>query len=106
MYRWLDAHGELYFIEYDLGGGFLPIGDVTFSKGDMPIVIGEPDLRGRGIGRRVIRALIKRARELGYEELFVREIYTWNEGSRRCFEAAGFTEYEPTEKGSSYRLRI
>lgn len=30
MYRWLDAKGELYFIEAETNGVFRPIGDVTF----------------------------------------------------------------------------
>lgn len=42
MYRYLDRHGELYFIEIEEHGTFRPIGDVTFWREDMPIVIGEP----------------------------------------------------------------
>ena len=106
MYEWLDSHGELYFIEALEDGAFRPIGDVTFWREDMPIVIGEPTLRGKGIGRRVIAALIERGRELGYTELFVDEIYDWNEASRKCFESFGFEAYEKTEKGSRYRLKL
>lgn len=106
MYGYLDRHGELYFIEVMKDGAFIPVGDVTFWQEDMPIVIGDPELRGKGIGRKVIQALIERGRQLGYRTLGVGEIYDWNEGSRRCFEACGFKAVEKTEKGSRYELKI
>ena len=58
--------------------------------GDLPIVIGEKDLRSRHAGRRVIEALCERARSLGWREVLVGEIYDWNVASQRCFSAAGF----------------
>ncbi len=106
MYEWLDSQGELYFIEILENGAFRPVGDVTFWREDMPIVIGEPYLRGKGIGRKLIAALIERGRSLGYTELFVDEIYDWNPASRRCFESFGFEAYEKTEKGHRYRLAL
>ena len=51
MYNYLAARGELYFIEALENGAWTPIGDVAFSREDMPIVIGEPAYRGRGVGR-------------------------------------------------------
>ena len=99
MYRYLDSHGELYFIEAREDGAWRPIGDVTFSRTDMPIVIGEAAYRGRGMGRQVIRALMGRGRQLGYETLGVREIYDYNEASLRCFAACGFLPVERTDKG-------
>lgn len=106
MYDYLDRHGELYFIEVRERGEFRPIGDVTFWADDMPIVIGASEYRGRGIGRRVIAALIERGRSLGYSELKVEVIYPYNEASRRCFESLGFEAYRTDEEGSSYRLRL
>lgn len=107
MYAWLDARGELYWIEQaDKSGRFAPIGDVTFWQQDMPIVIGETAARGQGVGSQVVRALIDRGRGLGYRELYVNEIYTWNTASRRLFEAAGFCAYEQTARGARYRLRL
>ena len=41
MYEYLNHHGELYFIEVMEKGVYKPIGDVTFWKDDIPIVIGE-----------------------------------------------------------------
>lgn len=106
MYRYLDAHGELYFIEIFRDGSFVPVGDVTFWQEDCPIVIGEAGLRGKGIGRRVVAALIARGRQLGYDCLYVDEIYDFNAASQRLFESLGFEKYEKTEKGSRYRLRL
>lgn len=104
MYAYLDRHGELYFIEIEREGRFVPVGDVTFWQDDMPIVIGDPACRGRGIGRKVVGALIERARSLGFAQLSVREIYDWNAASQKCFTAMGFVPCEKTEKGSRYRL--
>lgn len=106
MYHYLNDMGELYFIEVLEDGSYKPIGDVTFWKEDMPIVIGEPAYRGKGIGRKVITALVNRGRELGYDKLYVAEIYAYNEGSKRCFEGAGFHPYEKTENGARYVMYL
>ena len=104
MYRYLNNAGELYFIEVLENGTYKPIGDVTFWQEDMPIVIGDQNYRGKGIGRKVISALIERGKKLEYDYLAVGEIYDWNEGSRRCFDSVGFIAYEKTEKGRSYKI--
>ena len=106
MYHYLNEAGELYFIEIMENGTYKPIGDVTFWQEDMPIVIGDPNYRGKEIGRRVILSLIQRGKMLGYDRLEVGEIYNWNVGSRRCFESVGFTPNEKTEKGHSYRMSL
>ncbi len=106
MYDYLSARGELYWIESREGEDFTPIGDVTFWQEDMPIVIGVKAYRGRGIGGKVIAALCRRAKELNYNSIYVNEIYDFNEGSRRCFERAGFTVCEKTGQGARYVLRL
>ena len=106
MYHYLNEAGELYFIEIMENDTYKPIGDVTFWQEDMPIVIGDPNYRGKGIGRRVIQSLIRRGRMLGFDHLEVGEIYDWNEGSRRCFESVGFRVFTKTEKGYSYRMSL
>ena len=58
MYRYLDQQGELYWIEALENGCYRPIGDVTFWQEDMPIVIGDPAYRGKGVGRKVVSALV------------------------------------------------
>lgn len=106
MYQYLDEHGELYFIEVRENGSYRPIGDVTFWREDMPIVIGEPAYRGKGIGRKVVSALVQRGKELGYSKLYVNEIYFHNTGSRKCFESVGFRAYEKTEKGNRFVIEL
>lgn len=106
MYDYLDAHGELYWIETLENGVWRPIGDVAFWQNDMPIVIGEKAYRGRGVGGKVIAALTERARGLGYPWLEVAEIYDWNDASRSCFERAGFAACAKTEKGRRCRLEL
>ena len=105
MYHYLDKHGELYFIEV-LEGEWKPIGDVTFWQEDMPIVIGDPRYRGKGIGKKVIAALIDRGRKLGYDRLTVNEIYDYNHISRKCFENAGFRLLKRTEKGNRFYIDL
>lgn len=106
MYHYLEKRGEVYFIEILDNGTFRPIGDVTFWQEDMPIVIGEPQYRGKGIGKQIISALIQRGIALGYEYLQIGEIYEWNIVSRRCFESLGFREHKKTDKGASLRLEL
>lgn len=106
MYHYLNDKGELYFIEIYESGKYITIGDVTFWNEDMPIVIGDCRYRHKGIGKKVVEALIKRGRELGYNELFVREIYDFNLGSINLFKNLGFKAYKDTEKGKSYRLEL
>ena len=106
MYNYLNGKGELYFIEVNENGKWKPIGDVTFWQEDMPIVIGEREYRGKGIGKKVVSALVDRGRAMGYDKLYVGEIYDFNIGSQKCFESVGFRSYEKTEKGSRYVLEL
>ena len=106
MYRYLDAQGELYWIEVLEGGNWRPVGDVTFWQEDMPIVIGDPTCRGKGVGRKVVKALVSRGRQLGYDKLYVDQIYHYNTASRKCFASAGFVPYQDTEKGTSFVLEL
>ena len=106
MYTYLDNHGELYFIEYKVNNKYIEIGDVTFSKDDIPIIIGNKEYRGSGIGKKVVLKLIERGKSLGYTQLFVNEIYNYNIGSQKLFEGIGFKKYEETIKGYRYRLEL
>ena len=106
MYHYLNETGELYFIEIKKGKKFEPIGDVTFSTKDMPIVIGEEKFRNGGIGVKVVKKLIERGESLGFEKLFVREIFLHNLASQRLFEKCGFVRYEKTENGYCYILKL
>ena len=106
MYTYLNSHGELYWIEELQGDEFVPIGDVTMWQDDLPIVLGSPQVRGRGIGKAVIKALIARARSLGWDHLSVQNIYSYNTASQNLFLSCGFHETGKTETGASYRLEL
>lgn len=106
MYTWLNENGELYFIETYKGDKYEAIGDVTFSQKDMPIIIWDKTHRNKGIATKVIKKLIERARELGYEKLEVEEIFNWNEASMKSFMNNGFKPFKKTETGQSYKLRL
>lgn len=103
MYAFLDKKGELYFIELLRDGTYIPVGDVTLCRDDLPIVIA-PDFQGRGIGKRVILGLIREAKRRGWDHLAVEEIYQDNLASRRLFEGCGFQKAAATEEGDGYRL--
>lgn len=106
MYNYLNNKGEVYFIEIKKDNEYLPIGDVTFWKEDMPIVIGDKNYHGKGIGYKVVMALVERAKILGLDEIYVNEIYSYNIASQKTFEKAGFKKYKETKKGYSYILNV
>lgn len=106
MYDYLNDKGELYFIEVNIGNEYTPIGDVTFWKEDMPIVIGNKNYWGKGIGYKVIKALIQRVKILDYDKIYVNEIYSYNIASQKIFEKAGFRKYKENKNGYSYILEL
>jgi len=69
-------------------------------------VIGNPAYQHRGLGKKVLSTLIELARVKGWKELRVKEIYTYNHASRRCFKSLGFVENGTTEKGASFILKL
>ena len=69
-------------------------------------MIGDPACRGKGIDRKVVKALVSRGRQLGYDKLYVDQIYHYNTASRKCFASAGFVPYQDTEKGTSFVLEL
>ena len=52
----------------------------------------------------MVLALVDRAKSLCWDSLHVREIYSYNEGSRRLFTSLGFQESGKTKLGYSYTL--
>lgn len=106
MYKYLDSLGELFFIAYKESDGFKIIGDVTLSETNMPIVIGEKEYWGKGIGSKIIKVLIERAKDQGMKEIYVPQIFNFNYGSKRIFEKNGFVEVYRNEEFSSYMLKF
>ena len=105
MYSYLEKYGDLFWIEFREKGEWLPIGDVTLSQENLPIVIGKT-YQHQGIGRKVLKTLIDLARKKGWKQLKVQEIYDFNHASRQCFESLGFVESGSTEKGTSLLLKL
>jgi len=90
MYNSLSKNCELYIIELKINKDYLPIGDAALCKNSLPIVIGRKEFRSKGIGKKVLHMLINRAKELGWNKLRVKSVYTYNERARRLYEEAGF----------------
>jgi GNAT superfamily N-acetyltransferase len=111
MYRYFIEHGELYLIEIKEKDSWLPIGDAALCSDTMPIVIGCAEYRSRGIGKRVVRMLIERARALNWSILYIKRVYDDNVRARRLYEGAGFvpveTDLDKTGKHSlKYLLKL
>lgn len=85
MYRYLSKRGDLFYIKYHNR----LCGDVCLQRnGDVNIVIA-PAYQNRHIGRRVVRELIRMAREREMPELHA-VIYPFNTQSQRMFQSVGF----------------
>ncbi|WP_020376041.1 GNAT family N-acetyltransferase [Sulfobacillus thermosulfidooxidans] len=105
MYRYLHHHGQLYIIETFHHNDWRPIGDVTLAPDMMPIVIGDKNFRGQGLGFRVISLLIRYAQEhLKWSSLVAHKIYVYNAASLRVFTKAGFciTHHAKDDRGLEY----
>ena len=101
MYSYLERHGDLFWIEFRERESWLPIGDVALSQENLPIVIGNPTYQHQGLGRKVLKALIDLARQKGWKQLEVQEIYTFNRISRRCLSPLDLWRAEVLKKGQA-----
>ena len=90
MYRYLQGRGEVYVIEVQKPPQWIAVGDAALCPNLIPIVIGDGKYRSRGLGTRVLRLLIARARELGWRRIGVSGVFTYNPRARRLLEGAGF----------------
>ncbi|MFD3157665.1 GNAT family N-acetyltransferase [Haloimpatiens sp. FM7330] len=106
MYKYLSSIGELYFIEIFENSVWKPIGDVTLSEENMPIAIGDEKYWGKGIGKKVIRKLIERAKSIGLSKIYIPEIYLYNNRSQNLFTSMGFIEVSRNDKRRSYELNL
>lgn len=91
MYRYLSQIGEVYLIEVGNDSQWMAIGDAALSHMMMPIVIGDPQWRGRGLGRQVLRELIDLAREKGIPRLTAHQIFHRNTARQQLFAGYGLT---------------
>ena len=85
MYKYLNQKGDLFYIKYKNR----LCGDVCLQPdGEINIVVAKP-FQNKHIGRRVIREIIRLAKEKNITEVYA-EIYSFNTQSQRMFESMGF----------------
>ena len=85
MYKYLNQHGDLFYIKYKNR----LCGDVCLQpNGEVNIVVAK-SFQNKHIGRRVIKEIIKLAREKNIQELHA-EIYSFNTQSQKMFQSMGF----------------
>ncbi len=106
MCNFLDRAGELYYIEIEENGAFVPIGDVTIKPQNPPIALWREEYRGRGIGKQVMQAVIARLRALGYEKISGSSVFRWNTASQRLHESLGFYRVGENEREFFYDLTL
>ena len=106
MCEYLDAHGELYYIETLENGAFLPIGDVTVKAENPPIAIWFERFRGRGIGTAVMKAMIDRLRMLGFSKITGSTVYRWNDVSLRMHLSLGFSVISSNKEEHTLELEL
>lgn len=89
MYKYLNQKGDLFYIKYKNR----LCGDVCLQPdGEINIVVAKP-FQNKHIGRRVIREMLRLAREKNIPEVYA-EIYSFNTQSQRMFESIGFQRVE------------
>ncbi len=106
MCNFLESAGELYYIEIEESGAFVPIGDVTIKPQNPPIALWREEYRGKGIGRQVMQAVIARLRALGYEKISGSSVFRWNTASQRLHESLGFYRVGENEREFFYDLTL
>ena len=91
MYNFFLKRGELYIIEIkDKKEHWKAVGDAALTPDTVPIAIGLPEYRNRGYGKRALKLIITRAKQLGWNKLRTKGIWTNNPRSRKTFESVGF----------------
>ena len=106
MFKWLNNNGELYYIQVKDGQDYISIGDVTIKDVNPPITIWYEKYRFIGIGTTVMKTIIKRIKELGYEKITGTTIYKWNLSSQRMHEKLGFVKVDENDDEYIYELNL
>lgn len=106
MFEWLNNNGELYYIQIKAGDDFISIGDVTIKDVNPPITIWYENYRGIGIGTKVMKTVINRIKELGYEKIIGTTVYKWNKSSQRMHEKLGFIKIDENDDEYIYELNL
>ena len=100
--RWVaDADVRAFgFFEEDRCIGYGEIWlDPEEGEVELARIILDPATRGRGVGRAFVRALVGRARDVGYDEIWLR-VVPENERAITAYAAAGFVRTTPEEEST------
>lgn len=90
MYRYLCRNGECYYIKYKDRGKWRLIGDISLYNGQIAVVIAK-EWQNRHLGRKCVRALLERAKNIGCKQIEVK-IYPFNRQSQKMFLSVGFVK--------------
>jgi ribosomal-protein-alanine N-acetyltransferase len=73
--------------------------DDAEAEAELARIIIDPAVRGRGAGRVLTGLLVERARELGYDQIWLRVVPA-NSAAIACYTAAGMLRAEPDQERS------
>lgn len=68
--------------------------DWTENRAHMGFIVVNPDSRGKGLGRQMIRLALQYARQILGLDFVTLGVYDCNGTARRCYEAEGFVRAE------------
>ena len=101
MYNYLSKNGECYYIKIFENGRSHLVGDISLCNGEIGMVVCK-EYQNRHIGRRAVRAILERAKEIGLDEVGA-EIYAFNSQSKRMFLSVGFEQI--SEEKYIYKIK-
>ena len=98
--------GDTPFVAADING--VPVGFFCYSvntgsnEGMLKFVMVDPSMRGRGLGRKMLRLAVRYAFEFTGAERVNLCVLSVNTGAKRCYESVGFKEYGRDEGAFRY----
>jgi ribosomal protein S18 acetylase RimI-like enzyme len=94
-----DVHPYVLIDDGELRGYGEVWTDEAEGEAELAHVVVAPAARGRGVGRRLVALLSERARELGFDDIWVRVLPT-NAHALAAYAAAGFVRAKPGEEAA------
>ena len=73
------------------------------NEGMLKFVIIDPEHRGMGYGREMLKLAVKYAFEITKAEAVHLNVFTVNAGAKKCYESVGFTERETVPDAFPYK---
>jgi len=98
--RW-HADDDVHPFGFFVGDRLLGYGEIWEDRdeheAELARLIVDPQMRGRGVGRSMVRLLVGRARAFGYDDVWVRVVPS-NVPAIKVYAAAGFVRTSPEEE--------